>query len=266
MKRILIFLFVLALFSGCTGAEVAEDHHDDDDEHVAEHEIYPGEVAELIAAGNRPLIIDLRSTEEYAAGHAAGAISLSFGELSVSSLREAGFDESDVIFVYDTSGRQGEAAVNILNSMGYENVFSMAGGFVHWEEDEYPVEKGESAPVEKGQKEVEGGPRIHAEETSHDFGLITQYGGVVAHDFTIENTGDEVLLIKAISTSCACASAEIDKTELAPAETAIVKATFDPDVHEEPEGRFRRTIFIESNDPTKVEYMLTVYVDIEEGK
>ncbi|MBU2559649.1 DUF1573 domain-containing protein [archaeon] len=265
MKSVLILLFVLALLSGCTGAGET-GHHDDDDEIVAEHEIYPGEVAELIEAGNRPIIIDLRSPGEYAAGHAAGAISIPFDTLSMGELTEAGLDRHDVIYVYDTSGRIGESAVNVLTSFGFENVKSFSGGYVHWEEDEYPIEEGAAAATQKETAAVEGGPRIHAEVTSHEFGVIPQYGGLATHDFLIENTGDGELLIKAISTSCACTSAEIDKDKLGPGESAIVKATFDPNVHEEPAGRFRRTIFIESNDPTREEFMLTVYVDIEEGK
>lgn len=262
MKSVLILLFTLALFSGCTGAEEAGHN----DEHVAEHEIYPGDVAELLEAGNRPIIIDLRSPGEYAGGHAAGAISIPFETLSLGELTAAGLDTHDVIYVYDTSGRQGESAVNVLTSFGFENVKSLSGGFVHWEEDEYPIEEGAGVTIKKDTTRVEGGPRIHAEVTSHEFGVIPQYGGLITHDFLIENTGDETLLIKAVSTSCACTSAEIDKKELEPGETAIVKATFDPNVHEEPQGRFRRTIFIESNDPTNAELMLKVYVDIGEGK
>ena len=266
MKMIVPFFLILAaLFSGCTQAP-EEDHHDDDDDHVEAHEIYPGDVAELIEAGNRPIIIDLRSGSEYAAGHAAGAISIPFDNLSPGQLKAAGLEESDVIYVYDTSGRKGESAVNVLTSLGFENVKSMAGGFVHWEEDEYPVEEGEAIETKTEIKTIEGGPRISARETLHDFGVITQYGGVVTHDFVIENTGDENLEIISVSTSCACTSAEIDKTKIDPGETAVVKAIFDPDVHEEPQGRFRRTIFVESNDPTKEEFMLNVYVDIEEGK
>jgi rhodanese-related sulfurtransferase len=266
MKKLIpIFLILIAPFSGCTGPS-EEDHHDDDDDHVEEHEIYPGDVAELLEAGNRPIIIDLRTPDEYAAGHATGAISIPFDKLSMGELAKAGLEEHDVIYVYDTSGRKGESAVNVLTSLGFENVKSMAGGFVHWEEDEYPVEKGEPPETKEETKTIEGGPRISASETSHDFGVITQYGGVVTHDFVIENKGDENLEIISVSTSCACTSAEIDKKDLAPGETAVVKTLFDPNVHEEPQGRFRRTIFVESNDPTNEEFMLNIYVDIEEGK
>ena len=140
MKKLIpIFLVLIALFSGCTESGET-DHHDDDDEDVKEFEIYPGDVAELIEAGNRPIIIDLRSPAEYGSGHAAGAISIPFDNLSPGELTAAGLDKHDVIYIYDNSGRLGEDGVKILSSMGYENVKSMAGGFVHWEEDEYPIE------------------------------------------------------------------------------------------------------------------------------
>jgi hypothetical protein len=110
------------------------------------------------------------------------------------------------------------------------------------------------------------GPRIYAEQTSYDFGVVPQFGGTVTHEFEIENRGDEVLKIISISTSCACTTAEIDKYEIPPGGKATVKVTFDPNVHEEPKGRFHRVIFIESNDPLNEEFWLKIYVDIDEGR
>ncbi|MEE8403233.1 MAG: DUF1573 domain-containing protein [Candidatus Hydrothermarchaeaceae archaeon] len=111
-----------------------------------------------------------------------------------------------------------------------------------------------------------GGPRISAPIEKHDFGMVPQYGGVVKHNFTIKNIGDEMLEIGTLTTSCACTSAVIDKKTIQSGGEAILTAIFDADVHAEPSERFSRIIFIESNDPATPELQLRIFVDIDEGK
>ncbi len=258
----IIFLLLMVIFSGCTKPKYTGH----DPKNLQEFEIYPEKVAKMLKAGGVPVLIDLRSSDEYLKSHINQAISIPFDKLSLSELSKANLDAQSEIYVYDNSGRKGKDAVNILKSMGHENVHSIYGGFVHWEEDRYPVEAGEGLILQKDPGEVQGGPRISADERSYDFGKITQSGGVVTHDFLIENEGDETLEIMSISTSCACTSAEMDKKTLEPGESAIVKTTFDPNVHEEPEGRFKRTVFLETNDPENEEFQLTIYVEILVGE
>ena len=73
-------------------------------------------------------------------------------------------------------------------------------------------------------------------------------------------------MITSVSTSCGCASAKLDKSVVAPGESNRMTVFFDPNFHEEPAGRFSRTVFLETNDPVNPESEVKIWMDILEGK
>jgi len=98
--------------------------------------------------------------------------------------------------------------------------------------------------------------------SEYDFGKITKEGGVVSTEFKIKNSGEGELKLSGIVTSCSCTSAKIDKEVLKAGEEATLTAYFDPNVHEEPEGRFSRSIYIKTNDQENKEIEFKIYVEI----
>lgn len=98
----------------------------------------------------------------------------------------------------------------------------------------------------------------------YDFGKIRKRDGKVYADFAVKNTGTDTLAIGEIVTSCGCTTAAIDTTAIAPGKAATVRAAFDPNFHEEPQGRFSRSIFVPTNDPAHAEIELKIYVEIIE--
>ncbi|RMF55126.1 DUF1573 domain-containing protein, partial [Candidatus Woesearchaeota archaeon] len=84
--------------------------------------------------------------------------------------------------------------------------------------------------------------------------------------FKVMNTGNSTLEISSISTSCGCTTAEMDELVIEPGESATLTVFFDPDFHEEPKGRFSRTVFLETNDPENPEAEVKIWVDILEGE
>lgn len=79
-------------------------------------------------------------------------------------------------------------------------------------------------------------------EISYDFGVIKQSGGKIQHDFLFTYNGAEPIAITGTPTSCACASASADKTQLAPGDSGIITVTFNPNLHAEPKGKFFKTV------------------------
>ena len=250
-----------------------EEHHGD--EEVTNYEIYPGDVADKIAAGEDIILLDVRTPEEYEAVHLENALLLPVQELSQQSLRDIGLGEDmkdKEIILYCRSGARSKTAYDIMSSLGYTNIKSVGGGMIHWEEDNYPFT--ESGPytgptTDTGvatDKEVMTGPQASVDRELHDFGVITQYGGTVDTDFTLTNTGEETLTIGTLTTSCSCTSATIAKQSLLPGESTVVNVVFDPDFHEEPVDVFKRTVFIPTNDPNTPEVEVAIQVDIAEGE
>ena len=86
-------------------------------------------------------LIDVREDHEWHDGHAAGAIHLGRGIIERDIVREVP-DKSAELILYCGGGYRSALAADMLQRMGYENVFSMAGGWKAWKESAAPVEAG----------------------------------------------------------------------------------------------------------------------------
>lgn len=93
-----------------------------------------------IAQGD--VLIDVRESEEFQAGHLPGAIHMSRGMLEFKLAANLQLQSRDLkITLYcKTSGRAALCALS-LKEMGYVNVRSIAGGFDAWQAAGFHVEK-----------------------------------------------------------------------------------------------------------------------------
>lgn len=235
------------------------------------YEISPGEVVNKIKEGNDVILLDVRTAKEYQEIHLENALLLPVQDLSQATLNTIGLsqDKKDAeIIIYCRSGARSKTAYDIMKSLGYSNIKSVAGGMIHWQEDNNPfTATGEYQGVASGlsgRDENVLGPRLEFDRKTHDFGIVPLAQGIVATKFTVRNTGAEILRIGDISTSCGCTSAEISAKEILPNKNAILTVRFDPSVHPEPQEKFFRTVFISSNDPATPEAEVTISVDVAE--
>jgi molybdopterin/thiamine biosynthesis adenylyltransferase/rhodanese-related sulfurtransferase len=91
------------------------------------------------AAHSRPLLIDVREVEEFAAGHIPGArhVPKSYFE---SRIEAAAPDRDAEIVLYCQSGnRSAWAARTLIDDLGYSNVASLTGGITLWKDRGYEV-------------------------------------------------------------------------------------------------------------------------------
>lgn len=160
------------------------------------------------------------------------------------------------IVVYCRSGNMSVYASEKLLEMGYTNIKNLVGGTKAWNAKGYDVDQHSMANFNK--------PVAETHKKTHNFGQIKKADGIVSVEFEIENHGKELLEIGDISTSCGCTSAEIDKTTLGFNEYAKLTVHFDPDFHEEPEGKFSRSVFVQTNDPDLPEMQFDIQVEIVE--
>lgn len=84
---------------------------------------------------------------------------------------------------------------------------------------------------------------VTTEVLEYDFGEVAQ-GDKVNYTFRFKNSGDELLEISSVSSSCGCTAALLSSKRIAPGDTGEIKATFDS-------SRFRgpitKTITLNSN-------------------
>ena len=85
-------------------------------------------------------LIDVREDNEWDAGHASGAIHLGKGIIE-RDIEVAVPDKSTEIILYCGGGYRSALAADVLQEMGYTNVWSMAGGWKAWNESGAPTEK-----------------------------------------------------------------------------------------------------------------------------
>jgi rhodanese-related sulfurtransferase len=85
-------------------------------------------------------LIDVREDNEWDAGHASGAIHLGKGVIE-RDIEVAVPDKSTEIILYCGGGYRSALAADVLQEMGYTNVWSMAGGWKAWNESGAPTEK-----------------------------------------------------------------------------------------------------------------------------
>jgi molybdopterin/thiamine biosynthesis adenylyltransferase/rhodanese-related sulfurtransferase len=101
-------------------------------------EVEPARAREL--ASNGALLVDVRDTEEFAAGHIPGAKHVPRGYLE-SRIEGAVPDRSKHLILYCASGnRSAYAARTLVEDLGYEHVESMRGGITLWKDRGYEVE------------------------------------------------------------------------------------------------------------------------------
>ena len=117
-------------------------------------EVDPSEVnsAAQNGNGNRPVLIDVRESEEWDAGHIPGAKHVPRGYLE-SRIEGAVGDRSQRIVLYCASGNRSALAAHTLQELlGYENVSSMTGGITLWKDRGYDVEVPKSLSKEQRER------------------------------------------------------------------------------------------------------------------
>lgn len=102
-------------------------------------EVTVAETRERLAANRSGLLIDVREDHEWDAAHAAGAIHLGKGIIE-RDIEAAAPDKSTELVLYCGGGYRSALAADVLQDMGYRNVWSMAGGWKAWQESGAPVE------------------------------------------------------------------------------------------------------------------------------
>lgn len=88
------------------------------------------------------------------------------------------------------------------------------------------------------------GELLQFNEQSYDFGVVTQTGGPVVHEYEFTNVADQPVAVLSASADCGCATPEYPVKPLMPGEKGVIKITYNPkqeegDVVKEVKVRYR---------------------------
>ncbi len=84
-------------------------------------------------------LIDVREDEEWKRGHAKGAVHLGRGVIERDIVGKFP-DKRGELILYCGGGYRSALAADMLQKIGYTNVFSMAGGWKAWNDVDAPTE------------------------------------------------------------------------------------------------------------------------------
>jgi rhodanese-related sulfurtransferase len=100
--------------------------------------IAPSELSARRTAGTAPVIIDVRTAEEYATGHIPGALNIPFDQVA-ERISEVGAPHGVALYcMVGPRARKGEAA---LLTAGYKTVFHLEGGLAAWQAAGLPTDR-----------------------------------------------------------------------------------------------------------------------------
>jgi rhodanese-related sulfurtransferase len=100
-------------------------------------EVSVAETQERVKQG--ATLIDVREDNEFDAAHAAGAVHMGRGIIERDIV--GAYPEKDKeLILYCGGGYRSALATDMLQKMGYSNIWSMDGGWAAWQEAGAPVE------------------------------------------------------------------------------------------------------------------------------
>ena len=131
---LLLFTFSLIIFfvMGCA----KQSAKGDGDKAVGYQKITPAVVKERLDKGEKLIIVDVRTKEEYDSGHIPRSLLIPYDEIEATAASLLP-DKNASIIVYCRSGRRSEIAAKSLVKLGYTNVADL-GAISDWK---YGLEK-----------------------------------------------------------------------------------------------------------------------------
>ena len=123
-------LFACAVV-GCASTERSPSESPDEAAPITYEQISSAEAKALMDSETDYIILDVRTDEEFSAGHIEGAILIPDYEIAARAEREL-TDKHQLILVYCRSGNRSKTASERLVALGYTNVKEF-GGIRDWE-------------------------------------------------------------------------------------------------------------------------------------
>ena len=104
-------------------------------------EMSAGELTVRLASEAPPIILDVRTPREYAAGHLPGAINVPHKALPDKLAEILAFGDREVV-LYCERGKRSVMATAVLREAGFSSIWHLQGHMVGWRDQGLPEHKG----------------------------------------------------------------------------------------------------------------------------
>ncbi len=96
--------------------------------------------AALLASAEKPVVLDIRTPEEYAEGHIEGATMIDYKAADFES-KVAELDRDQTYLVHCRSGGRSTSSLPVFEKLGFKHIIHLDGGFSDWQSAGQPVAK-----------------------------------------------------------------------------------------------------------------------------
>jgi rhodanese-related sulfurtransferase len=135
------------------------------------NEIMPWDLSRALAAGNKPILLDVREPIEFVKLHIPDSINVPRGVLEQAcewdydeTVPELAGGRAQEIVVICRSGKRSALAADMLLKMGFTNVVSLKTGVRGWNDFEQPIENENGEAIDADAGDVLLAPRLRAEQ------------------------------------------------------------------------------------------------------
>ncbi len=104
------------------------------------YEVPPDTLAARLTAEMPPLVLDVRTPEEYAEGHVPGALNIPHTEVAARLDELAPYRDREIV-LYCRSGRRAGIAAEVLKEAGFSRLAHLSGDMPGWAARGLPVER-----------------------------------------------------------------------------------------------------------------------------
>ncbi|MFO7548811.1 MAG: rhodanese-like domain-containing protein [Acidimicrobiia bacterium] len=134
MRRsaLIIIALLSVLVAACGGAAVATEPG---------VRLVDAETAAGLATSDGVVVLDIRTPEEYAAGHIEDSLNIDFYAADFAD-RIAALDREASYVMYCRSGNRSDAAANLMRDLGFDDVAELDGGVLSWASTGLPLVTG----------------------------------------------------------------------------------------------------------------------------
>ena len=127
--RVWLCLLVAALMGACSQGEIDAP------------EILPQELVARMTTETPPVVLDVRTVQEYAAGHVPGAINMPHKSLPGRLAEVLDFRDREVV-LYCERGKRSDMARAVLLEAGFTSIQHLQGHMVEWRRQGLPENRG----------------------------------------------------------------------------------------------------------------------------
>lgn len=143
-----------------------------------------------------PVLLDVRTPEEYMEGHISGALLFPIQELDNATIN---LPKDEEILVYCRSGYRSARASGVLVERGYEKVYNMEGGILAWCDAGFPLVEMWSEGIEELELGLEVG------NLAPDFTVT----GTDGNQFVLRGYSEDIVIVDLMTTWCGYCIEEI---------------------------------------------------------